>query len=369
MKKIICLVITLLMVVVINPVDFVSAKENDKQFLKESIYNHLLLSEHYKGNNIYEVSNSFTVEVFMDNEKSIVQTNKSNGELYITFENSVASSIALASGDTIKIMDIIDSKTISELSKGSSMSVLEINGIIYIYTGNNVICLNDDIDEVMKEKISNHFEDFTEHQGELLTVSTNMLDFSGIGVNASYNWSLPTKGQSPYYNGCWAACIASFNQFYNGTNTTVNNVVYDLTGSYNQVPAKSVSQVCSYLQYYYDIMTSSRSVSGNFCTYMRNDLASKKAYILLWRQQANDSLTGDYSVGYHFTVLKGYSQSGSTYSYSIMDPYYNSSMTGGTYTVSTTSSTSFPTNTHLYGGATGTLYGALYFGYLIVGAR
>ena len=353
MKKKICKFISIALILLSCLTVKVNAEENPNQFLDESIFNHLTVTEQYHSESIYSVGEPIDI-IKCDNSADNLSIETPNyGLIYPVFENSKLILLAYHVGDTIKITDVINNSFIDAVEKGHAVSAIDINGLLYFCYDNTVVCVNGETEAT--ERISAFANTLEINRDD----TKRELSFSNRSI-MSNTINLPTRGQSPYYMGCWAACIASFDSYYNSHNTTVSNVVYAVTGSYNQVLGKTVSQVISYLSTYYSISTSQRSVNSTFCSSARSDIDAGKAYILEWQQTIFDSLTGNYSVGYHYTCLKGYAYSYSSYSYYIMDPYYNSSMSGGTYTLSTTSSTSFPNNTSMYGGGTCTLYDTLH---------
>ncbi len=368
MKKNICIVLSLLIVLTFQSIS-IKADESDSTFIENSIFNHLVLTDHYKEDNTYSIGKSIRIIECEENLKGLNTVNDEYGYIYPVYENNTLILLSYLIGDTIKTVDVTDEKLISAISENDNVVALMVSGSLYLCNDHELINSTSEVNLQFSIKLSSYLSSQIGNDIYLTEPPIGTLDYSTQSTNATYRLYLPTKGQSPYYNGCWAACIASFDSYYNNTSSTVSSVVHDITGSYNQVSARSSSQVQNYLQYYYDIMVYSRSVNSSFCSNIRSDITSNKAYILLWKQYYYDSLTGSSSTSYHFTILDGYANSGSTYTYYIMDPYKNSSMSGGTYSLSTSSSTTFPTNTSLYGDGTGTVYSSQYFSHIITGAR
>lgn len=352
MKKHSCSFFSILLIVLCFLPVHIKAEETQDN-LDRTVFYHLLSTDQYHAESNYYVGAPIKIIEGEENDDTVSVRRGNAGLIYLVFENSSLVILAYCVEDTIKVTDVVNASFIDAVEKNHKVTAIDVNGFLYLCYDNTVICVNGNADNT--DKVVNLAKTIEEDRSS----NRRKLVFGDKG-GLSNTINLPTRGQSPYYIGCWAACIASFDSYYNNHNTTVSNVVYTVTGSYNQVLGKTVSQVQSYLSTYYSISTSQRSINSNFCSNARTDLDANKAYILEWKQTLYDSLTGTTSIGYHYTVLKGYNYSAGSYYYYIMDPYHNSSMSGGTYTLSTASSTSFPNNTYMYGGGTCTLYASLH---------
>lgn len=368
MKKNICIVLSLLIVLTFQSIS-IKADKSDNTFIENSIFNHLVLTDHYKEDNTYSIGKSIRIIECEENLKGLNTVNDEYGYIYPVYENNTLILLSYLIGDTIKTVDVTDEKLISAISENDNVVALMVSGSLYLCNDHELINSTSEVNLQFSIKLSSYLSSQIGNDIYLTEPTIGILDYSIQNTNATYRLYLPTKGQSPYGMGCWAACIASFDSYYNYTSSTVRTVIHDITGSYDQVSLRSSSQVQTYLQYYYDIMVYPRNINNNFCSNVRSDIESNKANIILWKQYNHNSLEGDTGYSYHFTILDGYANSGNTYTYYIMDPYKSSSMSGGTYSLSTSSSTTFPTNTSLYGDGTGTVYSSQYFSHIITGAR
>ena len=166
--------------------------------------------------------------------------------------------------------------------------------------------------------------------------------------NSGTRTTFPIKGQNPYSQGCWAACMAAFLHYYKGlTNYTVSTVV-------NQHPSMIVmgtlmgdnaAGVQSKFDTSYHITTSLKTKAQVVSGY-QSSLNNNKCYIITWFK------TGS---GAHMTCMYGYSQTANNvYSLNFMDPYaYASISSGGGYYTLTMNGSTFPSNNKLFGQSDG----------------
>lgn len=328
-------------------------------YFEDAISSHLIYENMYSCDDLYYLGND--IPIYLSDSDNVLSL-YTDVKLYPVFCNDELILTLMYYDNTIKISDMFVDILKAHLGTATKIMIIKSCNDLKLVADSKVYSF--DMGEYsylteLDESYKGAYERMNNYDNRKLLLSIQN------GSRSSYSIALPTRAQSPYALGCWAACIASFDSYYNHHTTYVSDVVYAVTGSTSSAPDKSPSQVCTILQYYYDIMAYQRNVnSSSFCSNVRTDIQNGKGYILCWQKSSGEK---------HATVLKGYTSSGSSYQYHIMDPFYNSSMGGGVYSLYKNNSTDFPHNNSIFEVGNNNpdyyLYDSIYFGYLIVGAK
>lgn len=365
MKKfIISLLLSSLLIMVMNV--GVAAQSQKSSYSDTQIDN--LVSSYIADMGIYNQNNSYTIgnEIPIYNvatDNSLVLRNST--KIYPVYENDTVILTIAVDGESFKISPMgVDGINLAIGDEYNTFVFLANDVNAFLVTNKDVFLadtIKSDVDKPLASISIANARSIVDTMPN--NFSRRAICFTSFNENSRGGITLPTRGQSPYSLGCWAACMASFVSHYNGSNTYVSNVIYEITGSYNQVSARTITQVINYLNLHYDIMAYSKSVSSSsFCSTARTNLDAGKAYILGWSGTYYDSVTGTSTSVNHMTCLMRWIYQSSTYKYTIMDPI-QSNMGGGTYILGTSSSTSFPPNLHIVDNVSCSLSASLVYGY------
>lgn len=159
-----------------------------------------------------------------------------------------------------------------------------------------------EMDEIKYKDKINHL--LSERANVIVKRDLNTLHYqtkSGHMINA------PIKQQIDS-NSCWAACIASWVQYYFGTYSSCSNVIITVFPS-GQSVMQTASQVVSHLEYHFGIEAARSTYIG--MNYIRNRISNDKLFMACWTRPG---YTG------HMTVLCGWESINGKYRYYLMDP-------------------------------------------------
>ncbi len=348
MKKFLAIILSFTMIFSNVSADVSQDTTFDVNSISDPIYNALLYYDLYDALSNYSIGNNIEIyDVSVSNALNI----RENYLFYPVYKDNQVVLTVYIYNNTAKISTIgveqlnsigTNNKVVIVSNESSAFLVSDSKAEL-IETDVEVDYLDQEVINLAEElMIQTSNESMEEHE---LTFSPQVQQLS---LNSQSILNFPIVAQNPYPNGCWAACIAAFCNYYKGPSYTATNVVQTCIGniSASSVPGKSIYQIKNYLSNIYSITTVVESQSTAIANF-KSRLNNGKAYIVGWAPASSTSG--------HVTVLYGYSEnSNNTSNFYIMDPQKYSSVTSGatTYILSQLGSTTFPTNSKIFGGGT-----------------
>lgn len=316
----------------------------------EVIENSICTLELYDENSVYYVGER--IDLYIVNDEKVIEDNQSS--TYPIYQDGKLILFVSYYDNTIKIHNSGVEEANEVIKSNVDFIIASDNRSAYLITNNDciVICTNYNkeaghLSENVINFITMKLKDY--RYDEYIKITPGQRE--AYVVKSSF----PSVPQNPYSNGCWAACIAAFSNYYKGTSysvSTVANQYYPGTSA-SSVPKESMTTISNRLNTGYRIVMNSSNHSETVSNLAAN-ITNNKLYIIGWGGDANPASK-------HVTCMYGYTQNANgTYTLNFMDPWGSGSVMsnyGIKYTLTQTGTTSFPKNNTIFGN----LYGSYSF--------